>query len=216
MNPYGDGPSIQPGDRAPDFTLPWIEEAGSVSLADYRGTGVLFALVRGLWCPFCRRALANLAAARQELNARGIESFGVVATEPDNARLYLRYRPSKVPLAADPAMRTHAVYGLPRPEPTPELFALVTDLRTDAGGELPEALPFEEASAALNRADDFSYAPGDAAEMERGLTQLTGHFLVDGEGIVRWTDLECARDGIAGLGSFPRTDELLAAATRIG
>src|SRR5260370_22975469 len=42
----------QPGDLAPEFTLPALERDGSVSLADYRGRSPLFlALFIGLWCP---------------------------------------------------------------------------------------------------------------------------------------------------------------------
>ena len=41
---------IQPGDLAPEFTLPALERDGSVSLADYRGRSPLFlALFIGLW-----------------------------------------------------------------------------------------------------------------------------------------------------------------------
>jgi peroxiredoxin len=39
----------QPGDRAPDFTLPAINREGSVSLADFRGKRPVFlGLFRGL------------------------------------------------------------------------------------------------------------------------------------------------------------------------
>ena len=41
---------LQPGDRAPDFTLPTAHREGSMSLADYRGKSpVLLALLRGLY-----------------------------------------------------------------------------------------------------------------------------------------------------------------------
>ena len=40
---------LQPGDRAPDFTLPAINREGSVSLGDFRGKQrVLLGLFRGL------------------------------------------------------------------------------------------------------------------------------------------------------------------------
>jgi len=207
-----DGQGIGPGDRAPDFAVQWIERDGTVSLSDYGETSLLLTLVRGLWCPFCRRAIAQVGSVRDRLRERRIETLAIVAAEPDNARIYLRYRPSRVPLAADPAMATHGAYGLPRPDPTPELFAAVAAVRSDAAGELPEPLPFEEASAVLNRIDGYEHTAGDEADMERGMTQLTGHFLIDRDRVVRWTDIECARDGLAGLGRFPGADELLEAA----
>jgi peroxiredoxin len=43
-------PPIQPGERAPEFTLPAATGSGSVSLSDYRGTSSLYlALFRGLY-----------------------------------------------------------------------------------------------------------------------------------------------------------------------
>jgi peroxiredoxin len=43
-------PPVQPGEPAPDFTLPAANREGSVSLADYRGKSpVLLALYRGLY-----------------------------------------------------------------------------------------------------------------------------------------------------------------------
>ena len=43
-------PPVQPGEEAPDFTLPTAHREGSMSLADYRGKSpVLLALLRGLY-----------------------------------------------------------------------------------------------------------------------------------------------------------------------
>ena len=43
-------PPVQPGEQAPDFTLPAADREGSVSLADYRGRSpVLLTLLRGLY-----------------------------------------------------------------------------------------------------------------------------------------------------------------------
>jgi len=43
-------PPLQPGEPAPDFTLPAANRDGFVSLADYRGqTPLLLALYRGLY-----------------------------------------------------------------------------------------------------------------------------------------------------------------------
>lgn len=41
---------LQPGEKAPDFTLPTVPDEGSVSLADYRGRApVLLVLSRSVW-----------------------------------------------------------------------------------------------------------------------------------------------------------------------
>ena len=55
--------TVQSGDRAPDFVVPAVHEDRTISLADYRGrTPVLLGLFRGLYCPFCRRAMAQMAS----------------------------------------------------------------------------------------------------------------------------------------------------------
>jgi peroxiredoxin len=41
---------LQPGDRAPDFTLPTVQREGVVSLSDYRGRSpLLLAIFRGVF-----------------------------------------------------------------------------------------------------------------------------------------------------------------------
>ena len=83
---------IQSGDRAPDFVVPAVHEDRTISLADYRGkTPLLLGLFRGLYCPFCRRALAQMAASSDHLRSLGIDSLAIVGTELDNARLYFKF-----------------------------------------------------------------------------------------------------------------------------
>lgn len=213
MAQTGSRPPVQPGERAPDFTLPAVDRNGSVSLSDYRGrTPVLLALFRGLYCPFCRRAIAQLGIAREKLRAAGVETLGIVATSPENARLYFRYHPARVPLAADPELTTHRAYGLPRPELTPELMQARQTVRINPTGELPEPLLIADAVKALDRLQRFEPTETDRADEERQFPQLKGQFLVDREGVVRWANVECGREGLAGLGKFPTDEELLAAA----
>lgn len=217
MTMIAERPPVAPGERAPDFTLPAVGREGTVSLADYRGRGpVLLAMFRGLYCPFCRRAIAQLGVATDRLKALGVETLAIVATAPDNARLYFRFRPTRVPLAADPDLITHRAYGLPHPPVTPELMAAVQQTRIDPTGELAEPLPIPEAAAALDKIDGFAPTETDLRDDERQFPQLKGQFLVDRDGIVRWTNVETARDGLAGLGKFPTEDELVAAVRALG
>src|SRR5688572_30401524 len=114
---------IQPGDDAPEFALPAVDGSRTISLRDYVGnTPLLLALFVGLWCPFCRRAIAQVAATEPALKEEGVETLAVVATRPDNARLYFKYRPTRLKLASDPELTTHRAYGVPKPEQTPELM----------------------------------------------------------------------------------------------
>src|SRR5204862_586619 len=96
-------PPIAPGEPAPPFALPAVDGLESVSLDDYRGRTPLFlALMLGLWCPFCRRQIAQLATLDGPPKALGVESLIVVATAPENARLYFKFRPTPLRLASDP------------------------------------------------------------------------------------------------------------------
>jgi peroxiredoxin len=204
---------IAPGEPAPGFALPAVDGTGTVSLADYRGRSPVFlVLLIGLWCPFCRRHIAQMGATEGKLKALGVESLGIVATPPENARLYFKFRPTRLRLAADPELTTHRAYRLPKPAPTPEFMKALETIRINPNGELPEPLPIVEAAAAVAKLDGYTDNETDHADMERQWPQLKGQFLIDRDGIVRWANIECATEGLAGVGKFPSTDDILAAA----
>jgi peroxiredoxin len=207
---------LAPGRPAPDFTLDAVHEARTVSLADYRGRSPLFlAIMIGLWCPFCRRHIAQLGGTTEKLRAVGVETLGVVATEVDNARLYFKYRPTRLPLVADPELVTHRAYGLPRPVIDDAAMQVLQTVQINPGGELPAPVPLMEAGPLLNQRDNFQPTSTDVRDVERQWPMLKGQFLVDREGIVRWANIECA-DGLTSLGKFPTDDEILGAVRRCG
>ncbi|RVJ20728.1 alkyl hydroperoxide reductase [Sinorhizobium medicae] len=204
---------VTPGEPAPDFVLPAVGGSGTISLADYRGRTPLFlALFIGLWCPFCRRAIAQIAASESALKSAGVETLGVVATAPDNAQLYFRFRPTRLRRAADPELSTHQAYGVPRPIPTPEFLRALDTTLINPDGLFAEPLPITHAAEAIGKLDNYKYNETDQADMERQWPQLKGQFLIDRAGFVRWAYIECAADGLAGLGKFPSANEVLAAA----
>jgi peroxiredoxin len=204
---------VSPGERAPDFVLPAVDGTGAISLQDYRGRSPLFlALFVGLWCPFCRRSIAEMAATEPALKASGVETLCIVATPIENARLYFKYRPTRLRLATDPDLTTHRAYGVPKPIPTPELIKAIETIRINPDGILPQPLPVEQAAAAVGKLDGYAGNQTDQADMERHWPQLKGQFLIDRDCIVRWANIECANEGLAGLGKFPSRDEILTAA----
>ena len=144
---------VEPGELAPDFTVPAVQEERPISLADYRGKApLLLGLFPGLYCPFCRRSIAQMATASEKLKPLGVESLAVVGTELDNARLYFKFRPTRLILGADPDLMTHRSYRVPKPVPTPELMQAVGSIRVNPTGDLAAPLPPHEAAAASERA----------------------------------------------------------------
>ena len=204
---------LAPGRAAPAFTLPALDGNAAISLSDYSGRSPLFlALLIGLWCPFCRRQIAQLGAIEGKLKAEGIEALGIVATSPENAKLYFKFRPTRLRLAADPELKTHRAYGLPKPVPTPDFMQAMQTVRINPFGDLPEPLPIAEVVEVTAKADGYMPNERDKVDMERQWPQLKGQFLIDRDGIVRWAHIECATEGPAGIGKLPSADEIIAAA----
>jgi hypothetical protein len=163
----------------------------------------------------------QLAATQEKLKAVEVETLAVVNTELERARLYVRYRPTRLTLLADPEAATHRAYRLPAFEIVDEapagawpLKATLAQIQASAvnpTGELPKPLNPLEANSALNQKDGFQLTPVDEQIFATHGTQLAGHFLVDRYGILRWTQVE-ARDRIADISKFPSEEEFLTAA----
>ena len=215
-------PLLKPGDPAPDFVLPAVNRDGQVSLDDYRGRHpVLVGLFRGLHCPFCRRQLVQLGTTQEKLKAIGVETMAVVNTPLDRARLYFKFRPARVLLTADPEAATHRAYRLPavavvedeRATSWPESATMGQFLATSINptGELPAPQNCFAAMDALNKKEGFEPNEIDQQIVAAHATQLTGHFLIDREGIVRWRQVE-ALERIDDLSKFPSDEQILTAA----
>jgi peroxiredoxin len=208
--------TVKSGDRAPDFVVPAVHDDRTISLGDYRGkTPLLLGFFPGLYCPFCRRALAQMASSSSHLKSLGVDALAIVGTELDNARFYFKFRPTRMALGADPHLTTHRSYGVPRPGPTPELMQEIESIYINPTGELPAPLPVPAAAAALTALDGYQLTATDQKELASTFTQLRGQFLIDRDGIVRWAQIECGKEGLAGLGKFPSHDELMRAATTV-
>jgi peroxiredoxin len=204
---------LRAGEQAADFALPALDRDGTVSLTDYRGrSGLLLALERGLYCPFCRRHIWQLGATARALKPLGVDVLAVVATPPERAKAYLRYRPAPVALAADPGTETHRAYGLPKFRGTPEVLTTLSSAPVNPFGMLPEPRPLREAAEMLSKDDPYEWTTADAGAWNLEQVQTTGQFLIDRHGIVRWRSVEGETDGLAGLSTFPSHAEVLSAA----
>jgi peroxiredoxin len=191
---------LQPGDRAPNVVLDAISRQGQIAINDFRGQKpLLIGLFRGLHCPFCRRHLAVQAAIDRTLREKGVECIAVVNTPIDRARLYLRYHPLPDLLAAsDPERASHRAFGLPN-----------LDLAEVQSG-LQRKIAVV-ATAALNTWDGYKMTEVDQQMAQEGGGQLFGQFLIDREGIIRWSFTEVADRML----ERPNPHDLLEAASQV-
>jgi peroxiredoxin len=213
---------LQLGERAPNFVLDAITREGKVAIDDFRGEKpVLVGLYRGLHCPFCRRHIATISKLTPALNAKGIESLTVVNTPIERARLYLRYHPMVGLLAAsDPERASHRAFGLPNMQLTegeselPHKVSMrdVKSMRVDLPGEMPEPMDPFAALEYLNKKDNYEINEGDQQMIATGVGQLVGQFLLDRDGVVRWTFSELL-DG--GLCARPNSEEMMSVASHM-
>jgi len=180
---------LGPGDVAPDFALPAADGDHTLRLADYRARGpVLLTVMRGLYCPFCRRHLTQLGELSGRLGAAGVAVLGIVVAPVDRARLYFRFRPARFPIAVDPNRSTHRAYGLPAFERTPEVGQAVESAAREFARALNIRTTSDRVANEVNF-DGFVPAASDIAEKQASL-QMSGHFLVDRDGVIRWAYVE--------------------------
>ena len=227
MTPGPDHP-LRAGDAAPNFHLPSVNREGILSLDDYRGrTAVMVGLFRGLHCPFCRRHIARLDAARDKLAEEGIATLAIVNTQLERARQYFRYRPTRVELASDPEVQTHRAFGvskvviLPDSADPQELqwpktgtMAQLMSLSINPTGELPQKMGLMAASELLNQQDGFEMTEVDQQMFAAHGMQLNSQFLIDANGVIRWSFVE-AQGGPDELCSMPGEEEMIAAAKAV-
>jgi hypothetical protein len=194
-----------------------VDQAGVVSLDDFRGRPLLLTLMRGVHCPFCRRNLVVLSRIAPVLHQAGVEMLAVVGTTAERARLYFRYRPASILVAADPELAIHRRYGIPC---YPITTALVDQLRTtrvDPFRELSEPVPFlgpdgTEIHDVFDRLDGFVPNETDQRDRTRQFReslQLCGQYMIDGAGVIRWAHVEGEPGGLARAGIFPNEAAIL-------
>jgi peroxiredoxin len=213
---------VQPGEPAPDFEVLGVNREGKISSDQFRGrSSLLLGLFVGLHCPFCRRHLASLSAMGQQLRDQGVDTLGIVITPPERARLYFRHRPTRILIAADPDRRTHAAFGVPEPKLGPETHWPETVAMQDLGAlpvqvenEVPNPTPLAAVAEMLNARDGYELTEADMSTFNTYGGQMTGLFLMDRSGMIRWSYVEGER-GLSDIGKFPKPDEFLSAASRL-
>ncbi|OCP16864.1 MULTISPECIES: peroxiredoxin-like family protein [unclassified Ensifer] len=220
---YPDHP-LRPGDQAPNFVLDAISREGKIALDDFRGRRpLLVGLFRGLLCPFCRRHVAAMAQFNAALREKGVDSLAVVNTPVERARLYFRYHPIPGLLAAsDPERASHRAFGLPLLEftenetdwPRKVGMDVIMTMRVDRPGELPEPMDPATAGDLLSKQDGYEITEADQQVRIPGHMQLVGQFLLDREGVVRWSFTEVEDQG-RNMCQALNSEELMSAASQV-
>lgn len=101
---------LQPGDKAPDFTL--ADDTGaSVSLADYRGRRVVLYVYPAAMTPGCTTQACDFRDSLDALHAAGIEVLGLSPDSPAKLATFRARDHLTFPLLSDPARTTLTAYA---------------------------------------------------------------------------------------------------------
>jgi hypothetical protein len=163
----------------------------------------------------------QLGTTQEKLKAVGVETVAVVNTRLERARLYFKYRPARVLLAADPEAETHRAFGVPAGVivedesatswPQSATMGQLLAAQINPTGELPAPQNPFAAMESMNKQEGFEMTEADQQIAAAHGTQLAGHFLIDRKGIIRWLQIEAA-ERIGDLSKFPSDEEILRAA----
>ncbi len=105
-------PGLQPGERAPDFTLP-DAHGKPVRLYDMLAEGpVVLTFYRGAWCPFCNLELHSLHGARAHFERLGASVVAVTPQTPDKSLEQVEKDGYPFPVLSDLDDRVTTAYGL--------------------------------------------------------------------------------------------------------
>jgi len=101
---------LQPGDKAPDFTLP--DDTGSpVALADYRGRRLVLYVYPVAMTPGCTTQACDFRDSLDALHAAGVEVVGLSPDQPDKLAAFRARDHLTFPLLSDPDKATLTAYG---------------------------------------------------------------------------------------------------------
>jgi peroxiredoxin Q/BCP len=101
---------LQPGDTAPDFTLP-TDDGGEISLADYRGQRIILYAYPAAMTPGCTTQACDFRDSLDSLAAAGFAVLGISPDPPEKLAEFRRRDGLTFPLLADPDHEVLEAYG---------------------------------------------------------------------------------------------------------
>jgi len=101
---------LEPGDAAPDFTLP-DADGKPVSLASYRGRRVVVYFYPAAMTPGCTKEAVGFQDHLQALEAAGVTVLGISPDEPPKLAKFRDRDALTFPLLSDPDTKVLQAYG---------------------------------------------------------------------------------------------------------
>lgn len=101
---------LQPGDPAPQFTLP-DTDGKPVSLADYRGRRVVVYFYPAALTPGCTKQACDFTDSLEALGAAGIDVVGISPDKPEKLAKFRQAESLRVTLLSDPERTALLAYG---------------------------------------------------------------------------------------------------------
>lgn len=101
---------LEPGDLAPDFTLD-DQDSTPVSLADFRGTGVVLFFYPAAMTPGCTTEACDFRDSLAPLQAAGYVVLGISRDDAATLQKFRERDGLTYPLLSDPDHAVHDAYG---------------------------------------------------------------------------------------------------------
>jgi thioredoxin-dependent peroxiredoxin len=102
---------LEPGDAAPDFTLP-DAEGTNISLESFRGKRVILYFYPAAMTPGCTKQACDFRDSLESLTAAGVAVLGVSKDSPQKLAKFAERDSLTFPLLSDPDLGVHQAYGV--------------------------------------------------------------------------------------------------------
>ncbi|WP_440071263.1 thioredoxin-dependent thiol peroxidase [Streptosporangium sp. OZ121] len=102
---------LEPGDAAPDFTLP-AADGTTVSLETHRGRRVILYFYPAAMTPGCTKQACDFRDSLASLTAAGFAVLGVSKDSPAKLAKFAEHDALTFPLLSDPSLDVHKAYDV--------------------------------------------------------------------------------------------------------
>ncbi|GGK86368.1 peroxiredoxin [Sphaerisporangium melleum] len=133
---------LEPGDAAPDFTLP-DSEGKEISLSSFRGKRVILYFYPAAMTPGCTKQACDFRDSLGSLTAAGFVVLGVSKDTPQKLAKFAERDALTFPLLSDPGLGVHqayAAYGEKTMYGKTTVGVLRSTFVIDADGKIEKAL----------------------------------------------------------------------------